>query len=668
MVPVPKVRISIKTKVIVLVAALTIFSIGISGWLAYTLAEDSLLKNVGDRLQIRTTLEKARLDAGATLIANDVGWLAKDSTFTSLFADAAACRCGAQPSCETAQASVATDNATASLQSYLEGYARAHPSLGKLSVACPDGTVIASSDASSVGESAQGTEAFELGRRDLYISTPIFSWSMNGAQVHAAAPLARANVTIGALIATASGMTIAVYPGLSTATTSEQSYVVNNRSQVATIPLDFATANGSLDISTQATNECFPAGDGKAVYTNYRGTTVIGYYSFADSLNACVISEIRLDEVVGPLTAIRNGLSLFAILLILGVIVVGTYVVGETFKPIEAVVHAAHEYRRGNLEQRVLVVSDDELGDLSRSINEMADDLRRSHLEISRHSAELEEDVRKRTAELEDTVKKEKEARVAVLNMLEDLNDALSEVRSLDRMKDEFLNNAAHELKTPLIPILGYAELALSGKMGLMDKEGQQVLEIIDRNAKRLKSLVDEILDVSKLESGSMKFTLERMNLSETLRICVQDMQPYVKGKGLSLEFEAPRGVTILGDGKRITQVMTNLINNSVKFTDKGGITVTVSEDRDRGMAVVRVTDTGIGIKDADLKHMFEKFYQAETAADRKYMGSGLGLSICRGIVNAHNGRVWVESEVGKGSTFAFAIPLVTGSEELKRQ
>ncbi|MFH0817924.1 MAG: HAMP domain-containing sensor histidine kinase, partial [Candidatus Micrarchaeota archaeon] len=466
------------------------------------------------------------------------------------------------------------------------------------------------------------------------------------------------NRTAAVVVATTNGFGLTDYLSLSDMPVSEETYLVSSFRQFITTPSGLAKEDYRRIVSTEATKNCFVIGEGGGVYENYLGQMVMGHYSYVEPIHSCMISEIEMEEVMKPVVEIRNSVFVFAGVLILLVIALGFYIVRATFRPIESVVKAAREYGRGNLEHRVLVMGDNELGDLSTSINEMANEIKKSHLEISRHSQELEETVKRRTEELEKTVKKQRDTQTAMMNMLEDLNDAVTKLKSVDLMKDEFLNNAAHELKTPLIPILGYTELALGGKMGKIDEKERELLVIIERNANRLKTLVDDVLDISKLESGSMKFEMNRIDLSETIGQCVKDMEPAVKSKGIYLKLDAPGPVFVLGDQRRLTQVVVNLINNAMKFTDKGGISLFVSVDKQAGMTLVRVADTGIGLKEEDMKHLFEKFFQAETSADRKYAGSGLGLNICRGIIAAHGGEIWAETVFGKGTTFSFKIPL----------
>lgn len=235
----------------------------------------------------------------------------------------------------------------------------------------------------------------------------------------------------------------------------------------------------------------------------------------------------------------------------------------------------------------------------------------------------------------------------------EELRKAHEKLKSVDRLKTEFMNIAAHELKTPLVPMVGYLHLIDKEKLSKDDRES---IEIAIRNTKRLQRLVEDILDIAKLESKVMKFNMEELRVTTIAKDAVASAAPFAKQKKLALNTKIPQKFSpVHGDAGRLTQVLTNLLNNAIKFTDKGSVTLAAS--RKKGKVVFEVTDTGIGISRKDQPKLFTKFYQADTSAKRKYSGTGLGLAICKEIVKAHNGTIWVRSRLGHGSTFGFSLP-----------
>jgi signal transduction histidine kinase len=255
------------------------------------------------------------------------------------------------------------------------------------------------------------------------------------------------------------------------------------------------------------------------------------------------------------------------------------------------------------------------------------------------------------------------EEKLSLLTM-EELAKVSRKLSVIDVMKSEFTNIAAHELKTPLVPMVGYVEMMLKNpeKYGL-NKNGQKLIKIFSRNTHRLHQLVDEILDISKLESGEMKFEMEDVILSPTIVDVVSDLEPLAKEKNLELKTFLPAKnikPKVVADVQRISQVISNLVKNAIKFTDAGSITVKAEVKQDKFQ--VSVKDSGPGLEKDLLEKVFEKFYQSQQASTRKTRGTGLGLAICKSIITAHEGTIWATSAgLGKGSIFIFSLPIKKG-------
>ncbi|RLF36645.1 MAG: hypothetical protein DRN08_00940 [Thermoplasmata archaeon] len=229
------------------------------------------------------------------------------------------------------------------------------------------------------------------------------------------------------------------------------------------------------------------------------------------------------------------------------------------------------------------------------------------------------------------------------------------ELRKSEQLKTEFMNIAAHELKSPITPIKGYLELILSDKDA--SSRIKKWAKISLRNAKRLLRLVNDILDVSRLDTDTMRFNMEKIDPVELLNDVVEDMKPSVEKKNLQFIVEIPRDLPyVVGDKIRLSQVLKNLLINAIKFTENGYIAVRARSEE--GYLLISVEDTGIGISRDEFKKIFTKFYQAYTGDDRRSEGAGLGLFICREIVKKHGGDILVESEVGKGSVFTVKLPV----------
>jgi GAF domain-containing protein/PAS domain-containing protein len=237
----------------------------------------------------------------------------------------------------------------------------------------------------------------------------------------------------------------------------------------------------------------------------------------------------------------------------------------------------------------------------------------------------------------------------------EELRRAYEELQEVDRLKDEIVQNVSHELRTPLTFIKGYVDLLIDGSMGPLTEAQREALRIIAEKTNLLSRLVGDIVTLQWIDRGTLAF--EAVDIVGLARISVQGFQLTATRSGLEITLEDPGGpLLVWGDRERLSQVLDNLLHNAVKFSPNGGrITVRVVDRGDH--AEVSVQDTGIGIPPDKLDRIFERFYQVDGSTRRRFGGMGLGLAIVKRIVEAHGGRVWAESELGKGSTFYFTIP-----------
>ncbi len=239
---------------------------------------------------------------------------------------------------------------------------------------------------------------------------------------------------------------------------------------------------------------------------------------------------------------------------------------------------------------------------------------------------------------------------------------AINEMRELDRLKSQFLANMSHELRTPLNSIIGFSRVILKGIDGPITELQDQDLNAIYNSGQHLLRLINDILDLSKIDAGKMELAFEDVNVSELLQSVIPTANGLIKEKPLKLEQNITPNLPIVhADATRLRQVLINLLSNAAKFTDEGTITIFAeSQTAESGQpeVVIKVTDTGPGISEEDQKKLFQAFSQVDSSPTRKTGGTGLGLSISKRLIELHGGRIDVISEVGKGSTFYFTLPI----------
>jgi signal transduction histidine kinase/CheY-like chemotaxis protein len=271
-----------------------------------------------------------------------------------------------------------------------------------------------------------------------------------------------------------------------------------------------------------------------------------------------------------------------------------------------------------------------------------------------------EQVARDRQAELARALKALDEATYRLERTNYALELARDQAEEARRLKQQFAQSVSHELRTPLNLIVGFTELMTESPdyyQSVLSASFQRDLNIVHRNARHLQSMVNDVLDLARIDSAQMSVLLEEVEAETLVHQATDTVRSLVQSRGLALRTEiAPDLPALYVDPTRIRQVLINLLSNAARFTDEGGITVRA--ERDGGSIVFAVTDTGVGIPPDDLPRMFEEFHQLDAGMRRRHGGVGLGLAISRRFVEMHGGRIWVESEVGSGSTFRFTLPL----------
>ena len=232
---------------------------------------------------------------------------------------------------------------------------------------------------------------------------------------------------------------------------------------------------------------------------------------------------------------------------------------------------------------------------------------------------------------------------------------AVDGLRNADRLKDEFLANTSHELRTPLNGIIGIAESLIDGVAGSLSQGAVTNLLMVVSSGKRLASLVNDILDFSKLKHKEIELSRKSVDMGPLTQVVIAVSKPLIAGKPVSIRNEIPADCYVLGDENRLQQILHNLIENAIKFTEKGDIIIWAKSEND--MVEIRVSDTGIGIPRDKFDDIFKSFEQVDASSSRTYAGTGLGLSISKQLIELHGGIIWVESALGEGTSFVFTIP-----------
>ncbi len=366
------------------------------------------------------------------------------------------------------------------------------------------------------------------------------------------------------------------------------------------------------------------------------------------------ISRESMNEEIRQARTTIVNVTATVVILAIGMTV---FLVRLIVDPVQQLVAATERVASGDLDKPVIITTNDEIGELGTSFNRMTNDLKRYRSEIEGYSRTLEQKVEERTG--------------ALLVMNEELHKTNQQLEAVSKLKSEFLANMSHELRTPLNAIIGFSEILCDQSFGKLTEKQIKYANNVAVSGKHLLQLINEILDLSKVESGKMELHPETISATGMLADIVSFARGLAAKKDITIRHHiSPKLMTITADPKKLKQIFYNLLSNAIKFTPQNGcveIFTDVVEDFEMSspeQSVVRcyaefcVKDNGIGIEKADQERIFQEFQQVDGSYARQYEGTGLGLALTKKLIELHGGSIWVESEKDKGSSFYFTIPV----------
>jgi signal transduction histidine kinase/AmiR/NasT family two-component response regulator/HPt (histidine-containing phosphotransfer) domain-containing protein len=373
------------------------------------------------------------------------------------------------------------------------------------------------------------------------------------------------------------------------------------------------------------------------------------------------IVNANQDEIKDFINILVNELTLITISLVLIIIFIAVWMSDYIISKINNLLIGTKKFANNELDYRIKVTSNDEIGELENSFNNMAKEINTlisTQRELNEHLEDKVDEKTKELLQINENLEKE------VGHRTESLKDALLKAQNSDKVKSTFLANMSHEIRTPLNSIIGFSELLTNNSD--IDESAKKYSSIIEESAKSLLIIINDILDISKIESGNFDINIKQTNINEVCRNVFELFSNKANDKNINFNFSINKDIPncLLSDGIRIRQVLSNLISNAIKFTNENGeIDFKVSFIQEKNNFIklrFLVKDSGIGIPSTKLANIFEPFIQVDNESNRKYEGTGLGLSISSHIIKLLGSKIEISSEIDVGSSFWFDLELET--------
>ncbi len=476
-----------------------------------------------------------------------------------------------------------------------------------------NGQIVVSTNKNNIGKIKISEEYFKEGKNKTFIKNIYYSLALGQPALTISTPLnskegSLESVLIGRIKLEKINEIMKEKVGLSN---SGETYLVNKFNFLVSGEETSLSKKVFKDvIYTEATKECLKHNNGLALYDNYDNIPVIGAYTWIEERNVCLLAEINQSEAFRSIEKLRVFVFLVTSAILLVITLLGLIFSRTITKPLLRLIKGTNIVSKGNLKYKINVDSKDEIGTLANSFNKMT----------------------------------------------KALNKSYEELKGLDKMKDEFISMASHELRTPISAIKGFVSMTLEGDFGEVDDKIKKTLKIIEVSNNRLGKLVNDLLDVSRIEQKRLPIELEEVNLEKIVKEVTEQLILKIKEKNLNLELNIPKNISpVLADEDKLKQVFINLIDNAIKYTNKGGIEISAKEES--SFIKIIVKDSGIGIAYKDQEGLFTKFNRVKNNKTAGIEGTGLGLWITKRLIRLMNGKIYLSSIENKGTEITLIIP-----------
>ena len=640
----------LSTKLLLLCLLLAIITPAVVGYLAYNNGRRTIERMTLDRLDSTSRLREAALERWIASNETVLGSLASRRHVAELVAILAS-NDQADPEYQAAHDAILRDHLGPALEE--EGHF-----LKLALIRAQDGLILISNDESLEGKYRESEPFFVEGKARTYVGKVSYSLSEGRAVMHISTPIHdEQGDVIGVLAGHADLAEMTEIMRAATGVSgSEDAYLVNKSRFFVTEPRFGEGFALKKAIHTKGAEACLERGDGMGLYDDYRGVPVLGTYRWLPERELCILTELDQAGAFAPIVALRNATIAAGAAMALCAASLGVIFTRTITGPVLQLVKATEEIGAGNLDYRIEATARDEIGQLAAAFNDMTGKLKQAEGELRKHREHLEELVEElveeRAAELKRT-NEELEAEIVERKRAEEqLKRTLADLERSNKELEQLAYVASHDLQEPLRMVSSYTQLLARRYQDQLDQDAHEFIGYAVDGAARMQRLINDLLGYSRVGTRGKPFG--KTDCQEALRETLANLQPAIDETKATVTHDPLP--TVLADEPQLVQVFQNLVSNAIKFRGQAPPAIHIGAQRKNDEWVFSVRDNGIGIDPQYYERIFVIF---QTLHSRdQYPGTGIGLALCKRIVERHGGRIWVESEPGRGSIFYFTIPI----------